>query len=73
MANFLGKFDNHDPKDKLLEFASIHTFVFSVNLCMQPIKNAFTVLINSSSSGRETYVIGSHIYSLKFPPYFTNN
>jgi hypothetical protein len=54
MANILGKFDNHYPKDKLLEFASIDTFVFLVNLCMQLIKNARTVFLYNSSIGRET-------------------
>ena len=53
MANFLGKFGNHYPKGKLLQFASMHAFVFPVNLCMQPIKYAFTVFINSSSNGRQ--------------------
>ena len=67
-ANILGKFDNHYSKDKLLEFTSIHSFVFPVNLCMQPIKNAFTVFINRSFNERETYVIRSHAYSLEFPP-----
>ena len=38
-ANFPGKIDNHFLKDKLLQFASMHAFVFPVNLCMQPIKN----------------------------------
>jgi hypothetical protein len=54
MANILGKFDNHYPKDKLLGFASINTSVFPINLCMQSIKTAFAVFINSSSNGRET-------------------
>jgi hypothetical protein len=73
MTNFLGKFDNNYSKDKLLEFASVHTFVFPVNVHMQPIENAFTVFTNCSSNGRETYVIGSHVYSLEFQPCFTNN
>ena len=34
IANFLGKIDNHYPKDKLLRIVSMHAFVFSVNLCM---------------------------------------
>ena len=41
----------------------MHAFV---NVCMQLIKNAFTVLINRSSKGRETYIIGSHVYSRVF-------
>jgi hypothetical protein len=32
IANFSGKIDNHYPKDKLLKIASMHAFVFSVNL-----------------------------------------
>jgi hypothetical protein len=32
MADFLGKIDNHDPKDKLLQFASMHAFAFPVSL-----------------------------------------
>ena len=51
--NFLGKIDNHYPEDKLLKFASMHAFVFPVNLCMHPIKNASTVFINSSSMGEK--------------------
>jgi hypothetical protein len=65
MADFLDKFDNYYLKDKLLEFASIYIyiyiyiymFLFPVNLHMQPIENAFTVFINSSSNGREAYII----------------
>jgi hypothetical protein len=45
----------------------IHTFVFPVQFCMQPIKNSFTVFINSSFNGRETYVIVLHVHSLEFP------
>ena len=30
----LGKIDHHYLKDKLLQFASVHTFVFPVNLYM---------------------------------------
>jgi hypothetical protein len=32
IANFLGKIDNHYPKYNLLKIASMHAFVFSVNL-----------------------------------------
>ena len=74
MANFLGKIDNHHPKDKLLKFASMHTFVFPENLCMHPlentsstifIKNTSTIFINIPAMG-EKY-IGSHVYSHEFP------
>ena len=54
-ANFLGKIDNHYPKDKLLQFASMHAFVFPVNLCMHPIKNTSTVF-KSSPSMEEKYM-----------------
>jgi hypothetical protein len=40
-ASFSGK------KDKMLQFAFIHAFVFPVNLHVQPIKNAFSVFINN--------------------------
>ena len=50
---FQAKIDNHYPKDKLLQFASMHAFVFPVNLCMHPIKNASTVFINSPSMGKK--------------------
>ena len=53
MANLLGKIDNHYPKDKLLQFASMHAFVFPVNLCMHPIKNASTVFISSLPMGEK--------------------
>lgn len=43
-GNFSGKIANHYPKDKLLQFDSICTFVFPVNLCMQPRENVLTVL-----------------------------
>ena len=33
-TNFLGKIDKHYTKDKLLQFASMHAFVFRVNLRM---------------------------------------
>lgn len=67
-ANFLGKIDNHYPKDKLLQFASMHAFVFPINLRMQPIENALTVFTDCSSNGKAAYVIGSHVHSLEFPP-----
>ena len=53
MCKISGRIDNHYPKEKLLKFASMHTFVFPENLCMHPIKNASTVLINSSSMGEK--------------------
>jgi hypothetical protein len=67
-ANFSGKFDDHYPKGKLLKFASMHTFVFPVNVCMQPTENMPTVFIDSSSKGKAAYVIRSHVHSLEFPP-----
>jgi hypothetical protein len=67
-TNFLGKINNHYPKDKLLQFASMHAFVFPVNLCMQPIDNTLNVFTDGSSNGKAAYVIGSHVHSLEFPP-----
>ena len=64
-ANLLGKFDNHYSKDKLLKLASMHVFVFPVNLC---IENMHTVFTDGSSNRKATCVIGSHVYSLEFPP-----
>jgi hypothetical protein len=74
-ANFSGKIDNHCPKDKLLQFASMHAFVFSVNLHMQPIEDGLTVFTDVSSNGKAEYEIGSHVNSLDFPPsqFSTNN
>jgi hypothetical protein len=68
MYKFLGKINNHYPKDKLLQFASTHAFVFPVNLCMQPIDNTLTVFTDGSSNGKAAYVIGKHVHSLEFPP-----
>ena len=69
MANFLGKIDNHYPKDKLdNEFASMHAVVFPVNLCIHPIENAFTVFTDGSSNGKSVHVNGLHVHSLEFPP-----
>jgi hypothetical protein len=38
IVNFLGKIGNHYTKDKLLKIASMHAFVFPVNLCMHPLR-----------------------------------
>ena len=65
---FLGKIDNHYPKDKLLQFASMHAFVFPVNLHMQPLENVLTVFTDGSSSGKAAHVIRSHVHSLEFLP-----
>ena len=65
---FLGKIDNHYPKDKLLQFASMHAFVYPVKLPMQPIENVLTIFTDGSSNGKALYVIGSHVHSLEFPP-----
>ena len=65
---FLGKIDNHYPKDKLLQFASMHAFVYPVNLPMQPIENVLTIFTDGSSNGKALYVIGSHVNSLEFLP-----
>lgn len=65
---FLGKIDNNYPKDKLLQFASMHAFVYPVNLPMQPIENVLTIFTDGSSNGKELYVIGSHVHSLEFLP-----
>jgi ribonuclease HI len=40
-------------------------FVFPVNLC---IENMHTVFTDGSSNRKATCVIGSHVYSLEFPP-----
>ena len=65
---FLGKIDNNYPKDKLLQFASMHAFVYPVNLPMQPIENVLTIFTDGSSNGKALYVIGSHVHSLEFLP-----
>ena len=65
---FLGKIDNHYPKDKLLQFASMHAFVYPVNLPMQPIENVLTIFTDGSSNGKALYEIGSHVHSLEFLP-----
>ena len=36
MASLLGKIDSCYPKDKLLKFASMNAFVFTIDLCMHP-------------------------------------
>ena len=64
---FLGKIDNNYPKDKLLQFASMHAFVYPVNLPMQPIENVLTIFTDGSSNGKALYEIGSHVHSLESP------
>ena len=44
----------------------MHAFVFTVNLCMQPIGNALSVFIGGSSNEKATCMIGSLVYSLEF-------
>jgi hypothetical protein len=56
-AKLLGKIGNHYPKDKLLQFVSMHAFVFSINLCMHPIENVLTVFTDDSCNGKVAYVI----------------
>ena len=63
---FLGKIDNHYPKDKLLQFASMHAFVYPVNLPMQPIENVLTA--SRSVFYFPAVEIGSHVHSLEFLP-----
>ena len=65
---FLGKIDNNYPKDKLLQFASMHAFVYPVNLPMQPIENVLTIFTDGTSNGKALYEIGSHVHSLEFLP-----
>ena len=65
---FSGKIDNNYPKDKLLQFASMHAFVYPVNLPMQPIENVLTIFTDGSSNGKALYKIGSHVHSLEFLP-----
>jgi hypothetical protein len=67
MAKFIDKINSHYPKDKLLKFASMQAFVFPVNLCIYPIKNASTVIINSPSIG-EKYTGLDHMFIfMSFP------
>jgi hypothetical protein len=63
IVNFLGKTDKHYTKDKLLKIASMHAFVFPVNLCMYPIKNTSTVFINRPCMG-EKYMWLDHKFIL---------
>jgi hypothetical protein len=63
IVNILGKMDHHYTKGKLLKIASMHAFVFPVNLCMHPINNTSTVFINSSSMGKK-YISLDHMFIL---------
>ena len=67
-AFFVIIIDNHYPNDKLLKFASMHAFVYPVNLPMQPIENVLTIFTDGSSNGKALYEIGSHVHSLEFLP-----
>jgi hypothetical protein len=54
IASFLGKIDNHYPKDKLLTIASMNAFVLSVNIFMRTFhKKTSTVFKNSPSMGEK--------------------
>jgi len=41
----------------------LYAFVFTVNLCIQPIENALSVFIGGSSNEKATCMIGSLVYS----------
>ena len=69
IANVLGKINNHCPKDKLLKIASMPAFLFSVNLYIHVSHKEYIYCIYKQYFyGRKVYVIGSHVYSVEFPP-----
>ena len=55
----------------MLQFASLHPFVFPVNLCMQYIANALIIFTDGLFNGKAAHVVRSLVYSLEFPPFIT--
>lgn len=56
-ANFPGKIDNHYPKQKILQFLSIHPLIFPKVVSLVPIPGAETVFTDGSSHGTACYVL----------------
>ena len=55
--SFTGPIISHLPYDKILHFASQHSFIFPKNVSSKPVPNALTVFTDGSSNGIAAFVI----------------
>ena len=62
--SFTGPLINHLPYDKILHFASQHSFIFPKNVSSKPVPNALTVFTDGSSNGIAAFVINDQIYTV---------
>lgn len=59
LANVPGVTDCHYPPNKLIQFASLTTFVFSSKIGLAPIVGSVVIFTAESSLGRRDYVMAS--------------
>ena len=68
-AGFLGKIDNHFPKDPILQLYKAHPVIFPVITSRVPLKGAPLIFTDGSKSGCGAYLVqGSAPIVLQFPP-----
>lgn len=61
LAQYSGVLDNHYPKEKLVQFASSHAFIFPKVVRDTPIASAVLVFIDGSSNGRAVFTIQGQV------------
>ena len=68
-CSFLGKIDNHFPKDPILQLCRAHLVIFPVITSRVPLKGAPLIFTDGSKSGCRAYLVqGSVPIVLQFPP-----
>ena len=68
-CSFLGKIDNHFPKDPILQLCKAHPVIFPVITSRVPLKGAPLIFTDGSKSGCGAYLVqGSAPIVLHFPP-----
>ena len=68
-CSFLGKIDNHFPKDPILQLCKAHPVIFPVITSRVPLKGAPLIFTDGSKSGCRAYLVqGSVPIVLQFPP-----
>lgn len=56
-ANYTGRIDNHSPQDKLLQFASLHQFIFPSKVTNEPLSNAILIFADGSFNEMAAYTM----------------
>lgn len=68
-CSFQGQFDNHFPKDPILQLIKAHPVIFPHVTSKNPLPDAPLIFTDGSKTGYEAYLVaGSSPVTIQFPP-----